>query len=654
MAYVAIAGIAPQYENYPNWWLKAYEQGTTTPLAMALDADGVTTVSKLELDLNGFINTDGNAKVIPYLDEAYDLWLIPTEADANANDLTNAVQVADNIDNFIRTVSFANYDDLRAIGNDSLVDGQTLTVTDESIGGQGVLRNVVGHGLTNTGRVIVIDADWYWYRINGGPTQLKWLAVEGGADETANVQTVIDYVRLTGGVLDISGNYNVTSVSLDLSNGIALTGRGSLVGIATVATDAVLTVKNVVNVAIDGAWFINGNYNTNYSEAVWVYTDGVGQQAAFIDITNLTPVNTRLAWKFGNPNRPQDLVSEITIRGGHTFGCPSAVEAHGAQTVVNFVGCNLASLTGSGDAAWQALPQRTIVSHGATINIVGGELLHVLLSTGGTGGDFNALCVSSAFDLGGGSSQYGKILVNGAVVECGSRFAVSENTAALPTPDSGYIGFVGCQGVSTNTTLAIAETDASYAGTIRFSNNEFFASNPRAVSNVIAGNDGCDIYVDEGSFGDKFLTGLSTIIGGTVHFSNRLIGYYSNVAGQSVPNASATVLAFTDVRAGNDLSRFNGSHTAGVFTVPVGGLKSVFVKAQFLLAGLTTANSEFYIQLNGLSVGVSKNDTYQDGSVFLGDLSAGDTIRVVMQNSAAGALTAGSNATDFMQISASN
>ena len=166
MAYVAIAGIAPQYENYPNWWLKAYEQGTTTPLAMALDADGVTTVSKLVLDLNGFINTDGNAKVIPYLDEAYDLWLIPTEADANANDLTNAVQVADNIDNFIRTVSFANYDDLRAVGNASLVDGQVITVTDEGIAGQGVLRNIVGHGVTDNGvTIIVIDANWYWERI---------------------------------------------------------------------------------------------------------------------------------------------------------------------------------------------------------------------------------------------------------------------------------------------------------------------------------------------------------------------------------------------------------------------------------------------------------------------------------------------------------
>ena len=199
MAYVAIAGIAPQYENYPNWWLKAYEQGTTTPLAMALDADGVTTVSKLVLDLNGFINTDGNAKVIPYLDEAYDLWLIPTEADANANDLTNAVQVADNIDNIIRTVSFANYDDLRAVGNASLVDGQVITVTDEGIAGQGVLRNVVGHGVTdNGGTIIVIDANWYWERIYSGAVHAKWFGLHlDGSNVTANntiLESIKDYV----------------------------------------------------------------------------------------------------------------------------------------------------------------------------------------------------------------------------------------------------------------------------------------------------------------------------------------------------------------------------------------------------------------------------------------------------------------------------
>ena len=97
MAYTAISGIAPQYENYPNWWLKAYQQGTTTPLAMGLDPAGSTTVAKLELDLLGFINTDGNARVIPYVDAAYDMWLIPTEAEADASDLTNAIQVADNI-----------------------------------------------------------------------------------------------------------------------------------------------------------------------------------------------------------------------------------------------------------------------------------------------------------------------------------------------------------------------------------------------------------------------------------------------------------------------------------------------------------------------------------------------------------------------------
>tara|TARA_R110000796_G_scaffold214800_1_gene330724 strand:- start:827 stop:2092 length:1266 start_codon:yes stop_codon:yes gene_type:complete len=97
MAYVAVAGIAPQYENYAEWWIKCYAQGTTTPVSMALDGAGSTTVAKLQLDAAGFIKTAGNARVIPYLGEAYDAWLIPTEEDADDNDLTSAIQVADNI-----------------------------------------------------------------------------------------------------------------------------------------------------------------------------------------------------------------------------------------------------------------------------------------------------------------------------------------------------------------------------------------------------------------------------------------------------------------------------------------------------------------------------------------------------------------------------
>ncbi len=97
MRYGPIAYTMPQYEDYPNYWMKAYEQGTTTALSMATDITGDTTAAKFEINTNGFPVTAGAALVIPYIGEAYDLWLFPTEALADANDTTNAIQIADNV-----------------------------------------------------------------------------------------------------------------------------------------------------------------------------------------------------------------------------------------------------------------------------------------------------------------------------------------------------------------------------------------------------------------------------------------------------------------------------------------------------------------------------------------------------------------------------
>lgn len=97
MALSPVAFIAPNYRDFKNYWMKAYEQGTTTPISMALDSDGDVTVAKLELNADGFLESAGGALVIPYIDGFYDAWLFPTEALADANDTTNAEQVADNI-----------------------------------------------------------------------------------------------------------------------------------------------------------------------------------------------------------------------------------------------------------------------------------------------------------------------------------------------------------------------------------------------------------------------------------------------------------------------------------------------------------------------------------------------------------------------------
>ena len=100
MAFTSIAFTIPQYDqvDLANYWLKAYEQGTTTPKVMATDATGSTTASRYELDSLGFPITAGNARIIPYIDGVYDLWAFPTAAEADANDTTNAIQFADNID----------------------------------------------------------------------------------------------------------------------------------------------------------------------------------------------------------------------------------------------------------------------------------------------------------------------------------------------------------------------------------------------------------------------------------------------------------------------------------------------------------------------------------------------------------------------------
>lgn len=97
MSYSAIAFIAPNFRDYKNDWLKAYEPGTTTPKTMALDKNANTLVLKVQLNADGFMVSAGGALVIPYINGSYDLWLFPNVTDADNNDTSNAIRLADNI-----------------------------------------------------------------------------------------------------------------------------------------------------------------------------------------------------------------------------------------------------------------------------------------------------------------------------------------------------------------------------------------------------------------------------------------------------------------------------------------------------------------------------------------------------------------------------
>ena len=97
MNYSPIAYTSIHYEDHITWWIKAYEQGTTTPLVMSVDKVGTTLVAKYQIGTSGFPISDGGAIVIPHIFGDYDLWLFPTATEADNNDTSSAVQLADNI-----------------------------------------------------------------------------------------------------------------------------------------------------------------------------------------------------------------------------------------------------------------------------------------------------------------------------------------------------------------------------------------------------------------------------------------------------------------------------------------------------------------------------------------------------------------------------
>jgi glycerophosphoryl diester phosphodiesterase len=98
MAYAPIAFIAPNYRDYKNYWLKAYEPSTTSTKAMSSDIAGTAIFSKLQLNKDGFFVSAGGALIIPHIDGAYDLYLFPNESDADSNNTANAIRLADNIE----------------------------------------------------------------------------------------------------------------------------------------------------------------------------------------------------------------------------------------------------------------------------------------------------------------------------------------------------------------------------------------------------------------------------------------------------------------------------------------------------------------------------------------------------------------------------
>lgn len=129
MAWTPISNIVPQFAkdaagtSASGYYLKFYSSGTITPINMATDSTGGTTLAKCQLNSLGYPINGSSAVFIPHLSEKYKAVLYANDTDADANTFGNAVWVVDGLEQQVTTSTsdFVKFTDLSANAGTSLI-----------------------------------------------------------------------------------------------------------------------------------------------------------------------------------------------------------------------------------------------------------------------------------------------------------------------------------------------------------------------------------------------------------------------------------------------------------------------------------------------------------------------------------------------------
>ena len=207
MALSIIAFIAPNYRDFSTYWLKAYEPGTVTPKTLALDSGSATVVAKLQLNADGFLVSSGGALVIPYVDDSYDLWLFPTEDDADANNTSAARRVADDVNatnlSLINDLSQAYEFDTYQLMKDSAIVftvGKKLTTKGfDSVDDGGGANYIVTSGSTTepVGSPDLTGGGYAKLKINGGVLKAEQYGILGNNGGSPYSSSFIEFMDKT-------------------------------------------------------------------------------------------------------------------------------------------------------------------------------------------------------------------------------------------------------------------------------------------------------------------------------------------------------------------------------------------------------------------------------------------------------------------------
>ena len=220
--------------NASGYVFKTYLVGTTTATPMAIDKDGSTTVATVTLNADGIPEVSGNEETL-YIDRDFRFAIYENATDATNN--TNAFYGPVDVYNVLAqtTTSVTTYAALRALASSGYSDGDVITVTNDGIAGNFIVRT--GTVTDNAGTLIVFsdDSNRYAERMRGkSESEPSWFgcvpSAGGAVDVTSEMQAYADWcsdnnVEFILPDDDTGGEYRISSQIVFTAN-IRVFGRG--------------------------------------------------------------------------------------------------------------------------------------------------------------------------------------------------------------------------------------------------------------------------------------------------------------------------------------------------------------------------------------------------------------------------------------------
>lgn len=452
----------------------------------------------------------------------------------------------------------------------------------------------------NGGTIVVDSTGGRWYREDVGfiTPQMFGATSAGSANDDVAFNAAWAYALANRKMFVLKGAYLINSWDVVGAHVLRIFALSAEIrGGANTAKKALVRFFECSDIKVYGELQVECQYNTNYAAGIQIYGT---TSAQYFELTNVSVTGAYPAWRWGDAAYPDALVSENTITGGHTFGCPWVCHVIGVEAFLTVVSPTWICDVGSGNSAWIAQQKYGIVADGAGVKVIGGELLNVSDTAG-------VLCQTSPIASTLYQNRYGSIKCYNVEIENAGKLAQAINRFSVtPYAGQGELTFDGCDGFVGSDTDVLIFTDSVYTGDIVVRNSKFYyLAGTRTKNNIQCDGTGTHVYIDRKSFSTGFKDYIAGISGGIVHFDNETVLEVLGLNSLSFANATQTLMPFISASTAGPLTRWLSSYngTTGIFTIPAGGLNNIDVSCSVMVSGVTAGEMRIYV--NGALTGAA-------------------------------------------------